>query len=215
MHLSCETQMTQCAMMMEKLTRWDTSGRRRTWARSAPAPALEDSRYARNVAVTFSVARHFCYKRVFLHPLIRAGDVKTVANQVPILTPAYCSLLDTETTDYTNWWLDKVVAKTVSCVQLPLILTPPCCLNLFLSEYPLPNRVSATGPAGWCPPEPSGVKWTNDWCLLCSLTALFHPRTKAVRKHSIRHITDTYSRSPTTILCDHCWSQVCAWSHLP
>lgn len=57
MHLLCETQMIQCAMMMEKPTRWETSGRRSTWVLSAPAPALEDSRYGRDLAGTFSTQR--------------------------------------------------------------------------------------------------------------------------------------------------------------
>jgi len=37
--------MIRCAMMVAKLTKWETSGRRSTWVPSAPARALEDSRY--------------------------------------------------------------------------------------------------------------------------------------------------------------------------
>lgn len=45
MRLLSDTQMIQCATMTEKLIRWETSGRRSSWVPSAPAPALEDSRY--------------------------------------------------------------------------------------------------------------------------------------------------------------------------
>lgn len=37
-------QMSQCATMMVKHTRWATSGRRSTWALSALVPATEDNR---------------------------------------------------------------------------------------------------------------------------------------------------------------------------
>lgn len=54
MRLLCEKQMKQCAMMKEKFTRWETSGRRSTWVLSAAAPALGGSRYGQTLAVTFS-----------------------------------------------------------------------------------------------------------------------------------------------------------------
>lgn len=56
--------MKQCAMTTEKPTRWATSGRRSTWALSAPAHALEDNRYdtsaALDLGLMFSVMLMTC-----------------------------------------------------------------------------------------------------------------------------------------------------------
>lgn len=114
--------------------------------------------------------------------------------------------------------LHKLVGWLSSCRNgVPsLFSTSPWSVYLFLSEYSLPNRVSPARPAGWRPSEPSGVKGTDSWRLLCSLTALFHPRMSSGCKHSSCH--QTRYRCLTAwdeILCDHYWKslRVCTWSN--
>lgn len=101
--------MSRCATMKAKLTSWETSGRRSTTGPSAPAHALEDSRYDTSASHAFGLMFSDMYidlcfiQRVnlsmfkgglCLFGLIRAGDVITAADQVVMWKPVRCSLLE-------------------------------------------------------------------------------------------------------------------------
>ena len=54
-------QMSQHATMMDKCTRWETSGRRNIWAPCVPAPAMEDNRCV--IVLSPSLSMRFCSHR--------------------------------------------------------------------------------------------------------------------------------------------------------
>lgn len=159
---------------------------------SAPAPALEDSRYGRILAVTLSSVTFLLQACLFAppHQGWRCENCRKPGPDIDASPLQPVTYKDDRLHKLVSW-----LKSCTNCVLCPVVFifnTTVICLNLFLSEYSLPNRVSPTRPAGWRPSEPSGVKGPNSWRPLCSFTALFHPRMNAVCKHSRCHITDTY-----------------------
>lgn len=144
--------MSPHVMMMEKCTRWETSGRRNIWVPSVPVLAMVDSRCvsvcpyacAGSVGIcTFTARCVFrCVTVIFLFPN-RAGAARTVKGLDRRTSTLTSSILyrqmpsiDTEKMPCVNWSVNVTFKPPVRAVWvlLPTILSSPHIFSHGLSR---------------------------------------------------------------------------------